>query len=384
MCGTIFGNVFFTNMWNPLLALYFRTLGADDWQIGISFTLMSIARTFFALFGGALADRFGRKKLLVIPAFGLVPLYAIAALTGSWVVLLAMFIGSNALSALTGPAFSAIIAESSDPKHVARSYSLSEFSVLVGLIAGPITGAALLGVLNIPALIAINAGVLIVTTSLRCWGLRETQHRVVERTLPKLRTALDSNVRWYIIAGALLTISFAITFGPYFSILARDAWHNSEQEINLLFAAGNAASLIGIVLGRLSDRWGARRVFALGMLGYGVSAMAWGLAPMWEWGLVPLLIAFAFSEGAFIAQQTLQAEITTRETRTSVFGIITATTGVIGGMGPAFGAWMIALGGNPMPFVAAGAIGLLAMAAIAPVRARRAANLPQGAPVQAE
>ncbi len=384
LCGTIFGNVFFANMWNPLLALYFRALGANDWQIGISFTLMNIARTFFALFGGALADRYGRKKLLVIPTFMVIPLYAIAAVTGNWVVLLAMFVGSNALSALGNPAYSALIAESSDPKRVARSYSFTEFSVLAGLIAGPITGAALLGVLNIPSLIAINAAVLVVTTSLRGWGLTETQHRIVERTLPKLRTALNSNVRWYIVSFGLLSMSFALAFGPYFSILARDAWHNSEQEINLLFAAGNAASMLGIVLGRLSDRWGTRRVFALGMLGYGISVMAWGLAPGWQWGLVPLLIAFAFSEGAFIASQTLQAEITTRETRTSVFGIITATTGVMGGMGPAFGAWMIALGGNPMPFVAAGGIGLLAMAAIAAIRARRAVEVPQAAQAQAE
>ncbi len=384
ICGTTVGTVFFATMWNPLLALYFRTLGANDWQIGISFTLMSIGRTFFALFGGALADRYGRKKLLVIPAFAIIPLYVIAAITGNWTVLLAMFVGSNALTALGNPAFSAIIAESSDPRRMARSYSLSEFSVLAGLIAGPITGAALLGVLNIPALIAVNAAVLIVTTSLRGWGLTETRHRIVERTAPKLRTALDSNVRWFIMLGALVSMSFALAFGPYFSILARDAWHNSEQEINLLFAAGNAASMIGILLGHLSDCWGARRVLALGMLGYGISAMAWGLAPTWQWGLVPLLIAFAFSEGAWIAMQTLQAEITTRETRTSVFGIITSATGLVGGMGPAFGAWTIALGGDPMPFLAAGAVGLLAMTAIAPIRARRAAELPHAVSAQAE
>ncbi len=384
MCGTIFGNVFFSKMWNPLLALYFRTLGANDWQIGISFTLMSIARTFFALFGGPLADRYGRKKLLVLPIFATIPLYAVAAVTNSWVVLLAAFVCSNALSALTGPAFSAIIAESSAPGRIARSYSLSEFSVIAGLVAGPVTGAALLGVLNIPALLAINAAVLIVMTSLRGWGLVETRHQVVESTMPKLRTAINSNVRWWIVMGALVSMSFALAFGPYFSILARDTWHNTEQEINLLFAAGNAACIIGIILGRLSDRWGTRRVFALGMLGYGISVVAWGLAPAWQWGLVPLLIAFGFSEGAFIAMQTLQAEITTRETRASAFGIMTATTGAVGAMGPALGAWLIALGGNPMPFVAAGVIGLLAMAAINPIRSRRLSEVPQAAPVQAE
>jgi MFS family permease len=80
------------------------------------------------------------------------------------------------------------------------------------------------------------------------------------------------------------------------------------------------------------------------------------------------LIAFAFSEGLFIALMALQAEITTPETRSSVIGIITTMTGLIGGLGPTFGAWLITLGGNPLPFIAAGAMGLLAIVAVTPIR----------------
>lgn len=384
MCGTIFSNVFFAFTWNPLLPLYFRSLGANDWDIGIAFTLMGIARTVFAVFGGALADRFGRKRLLVVPIVGMIPLYLIVRSTGDWAVLLAIFVVTNALNALTGPAFSAVIAESSTEDQVARSFSLSEFSVLGGLIAGPIAGAALLGILDIPAMIALNAVVLIATTAARGWGLQETRHRVTGNTLPKLFSAIDSNVRWCMVMVTLLTFAFSLSFGPYFAILLRDAWHNSEAEINLLFAAGNVASMLGIGLGRMSDRWGAQRVFMLGMFGYGISTLAWGIAPGWEWGLLPLLFAFGFSEAAWIATETLQAEITTRETRTSVFGIITTVTGVLGGMGPTLGAWLIALGGNPMPFLAAGVSGLLAMAAILPVRSRKAGIQLQPAALQAE
>lgn len=379
MCSTIFLNVFFANTWTPLLALYYRALGANDWQIGISFTLSAIARALFAIFGGTLADRYGRRTLLVIPSFAMIPLYLVAAVTGDWLILLIMLIGTNVLSALTGPAFSAVIAESSSEGHVAHSFSLSEFSVIAALVAGPIAGAVLVGIVSIPVLIGINAVILIVTSALR-WGIRETPHRVTGPA-PKLRAALDANVRWFILLGTLVTLAFSLTFGPYFAILARDSWHNSESAINLLYAAGNAASMVGILLGRLADRWGARRVFVLGSLGYGISAIAWGLAPGWQWGLIPILIAFGFSEAEFIAYQTLQTGITTRETRTSVFGVITATTGVIGGLGPAIGAWLIASGGNPMPFVAAGALALVTIALVFPIQSKTAAveHTPAGA-----
>jgi MFS family permease len=202
----------------------------------------------------------------------------------------------------------------------------------------------------------------------RAVGLREAPRRTAGSALPKLRAALDANVLWLIVAGACVVGSFAIAFGPYFAILARDAWGNNDAEINLLWSAGSFASLIGIALGRLSDRWGGRRVLMLSAIGYGVSALAWGFAPSWQWGIVPLLLAFAFSEAIFMAQQTLQAEITTPETRSSVFGIIATTTGLVGNLSPTLGAWLIVLGGNALPFVAASGLGLLIALAVTPIK----------------
>ncbi len=387
LCGTIFTNVFFNNTWYPLLPLYYRQLGANDWEIGLAFTSTTIARMIFAMVGGTLADRYGRKKLLVLPALAAVPLYVLAQGAVSWSTLLVMLTVANALMALTGPAYSAIIAESSSEDHLAHSYSLTEFSVLAGVIAGPIAGAALVGPVGIPTLVLLNAVMLTAGTLTRGLGLKETHRRTTEKIRINLRAALDVNVRWYMVLNILVMLAFSIPFGPYFTILARDAWHNSEAEINLLFAAGNAASMTGILFGRLSDRWGARRVFILGMLGFGISTMAWGLAPGWQWGMVPLLIAFGLSEAAYIATQKVQVEITSRDTRSSVFGIITTVTGTVGGLGPSLGAWLIAVGGNPLPFIAAGAAGLLAIFAAIPIQSRLVPASTPGQPstaVQAE
>ena len=370
ICLTLFGNVFAKYLWYSLLPLHLRALGANDWEIGVSFTLIAVAQTIVAIVGGAMADRYGRRTLIALPTFLSSPLFFIAALTDSWLVVVAMIIASNILSALQSPAMNAMIMESSESTQVARSFSFSESAVLSALITGPILGAALLGTFSIPTMMLVNAVMLLLTGFFRWFGLRESTLRSVGTAVPKLRTAIDTNVRWFIIIGACVSGAFAIVFGPYFAILARDAWHNSEAEINLLWAIGSFGSLFGILMGRWSDRWGARRVFMLGAIGFGIGTIAWGVAPSWETGLVPLLIAFIFSEGMFIAEMALQAEITTPETRSSVIGIIQTITGLIGGLGPTLGAWLITLGGNPMPFIAAGAMGLLAIGAAIPIRGK--------------
>ncbi len=274
LCTTIAVNVFVRFMWDPLLPLHLRALGANDWEVGIAFTLMTVARFFFSVVGGPLADRYGRKVMLAVPAFAMAPLYFIASAAHNWFVVVVAFILVNALNALFNPAFNALVVESSDSNQVARSYSLTEGAVLIGMIGGPIAGALLLSTFDIPALILFNGVALAITALLRAWGLRETAHATRGMALPNLRVAIDSRVRWFIVMASLITMAFTITFGPFFAILARDAWHNSGPEINLLFAAGNVAALCGIFLGRLSDRWGAHRVLVLGMLLYAVSAIA--------------------------------------------------------------------------------------------------------------
>lgn len=385
ICVTILANLFVRYLWYALLPLYLRTLGASDWEIGISFTAIGLAHTVFAIFGGALADRFGRRVLIAVPSIAMGPLYFVAGLTHSWVIVVAMLTGIEIFNAVQWPAMSAFITEASDEDRVARSFSFSETAVLVGLTLGPIAGAALLSSLDISTMILLSGVAMISTGLLRAWGLRDSPRRVAGSALPQLRTAIDANVRWFIALGACVSISFAICFGPYFAILARDAWHNSEAEINLLWAVGSVASLVGILFGRLSDRWGGRRVFVLSALGFGTSTIAWGIAPSWQWGLIPLLIAFAFSEAMFIAQQTIQAEITSPETRSSVIGVIVTTTGLLGGMGPTIGAWLITLGGNALPFIMAGALGLLATPALIPIR-KKVERAPQvvASSVQAE
>jgi MFS family permease len=367
VCLTIFTNMFTKYTWAALLPLHLRSLGASDLEIGAAFTAMAFAQRFFGILGGWLADRFGRRMMIAAATFTMGPFYLLASMGHDWLAVASMLVGVEMCNGFQGPPLTALISESSDPDRVAHAFSFSESAVLVGLILGPLAGAQLLQVVHLPTLILASSVVMIFNGILRGWGLRESSAQRVGSAMPKLHTAIDANVRWFILVAALVVGSFAIVYGPYFAILARDAWHNSDAEINWLWSAGCVASLIGILFGRVSDRWGGKRVLIISAIVYGVTTIAWGIAPTWVWGFVPLMLSFAFSEALFMAQQTLQAEITTPQTRASVIGVISTSAGFIGGLGPTMGAWLIILGGNPMPFIAAGVMGLLVTLAVAPV-----------------
>lgn len=270
---------------------------------------------------------------------------------------------ANALNALVNPAFNAVIAESMPEDRAARAFSMSEAAVLIGLFAGPLLGAALLPFFSIPVLLSGYGVVLLFTSAVRYFGISEPP-RPVRTSAPKLHTALDARIVWYAVAFGLTQMAFNICFGPYFAILARDAWGNSESEINLLFALGSAASFLGIPLGQRADHWGIKRVVNLGLTVFALSVAAWGLAPTWQWGVVPLVLAWFFSEAAVIALLAMQTHFTTRETRGSVMGFISTASGMLGGLGPTIAAGLIAWGGNALPFIACGVMSLIAMVAV--------------------
>ena len=70
--------------WYPILPLHLRDLGATDTQVGLAYTLMQLGYQGMQILGGLLADRFGRKNVIVWPTFAYLPLYPLATATHNW------------------------------------------------------------------------------------------------------------------------------------------------------------------------------------------------------------------------------------------------------------------------------------------------------------
>jgi MFS family permease len=105
LSGTVFlfAGAWFS--WYPILPLHLRDLGATDAQVGLTYTLMQLGYQGMQLLGGLLADRFGRKRVIVWPTFAYLPLYLLAAAMDHWGLLVALLVIADGLGAVQWPAF---------------------------------------------------------------------------------------------------------------------------------------------------------------------------------------------------------------------------------------------------------------------------------------
>jgi MFS family permease len=84
-----------------------------------------------------LADRFGRKRVIVWPTFAYLPLYLLAAATHHWGLLVALLVIADSLSAVQWPAFVASIAESVPEAQRGEAFAVFEFAAGLGMALGP-------------------------------------------------------------------------------------------------------------------------------------------------------------------------------------------------------------------------------------------------------
>ena len=84
--------------WYRVLANLLRDLGAD---VGLAFMILTLANRLPSVLGGLLADRVGRKRMLVIGTVLMAPMYAVAAFMHSWTGILVALVDQPGLKTST-------------------------------------------------------------------------------------------------------------------------------------------------------------------------------------------------------------------------------------------------------------------------------------------
>ncbi len=346
--------------WSPLIALHLRDLGATDFQVGIAFSIFTLAHYLPAMLGGVLADRFGRKWVFTAPGLFLAPLYLLAGVTHDWMTLTAILSVTNFIGAMQWPAMQAFMSESDETRR-ATAFSFMEIFVLGAAIVGPLVGSFLLPTLGVAGLIFAHGIVLLPATFARAFLLREPHHDAprVQQKFSQWRMAFSPAILWIVAAYSLFALALGLSFeGPFSALLANDVWKINEVQIQWVNAAGAAVAIIGVWLGSKADVWGGKKIWVACAIGFAVTLVGWGLSPRWEIGLVFFLAAHIFYETIFIVAETMLAQHSTRATRSSVFGLQTTIAGFTTAAGPTVGAWSAALTSLAAPFLL-GAVALL-------------------------
>jgi DHA1 family tetracycline resistance protein-like MFS transporter len=145
----------------PIGPFYASAFGASAFDVGLLFTLFSVAQFLTIPILGALSDRYGRRPVLLIGIAGEVVGYILFGTATSLTMLYISRLVAGASSGNIGAA-QAYIADISTPRERTRSFGLLGAAVSVGFLFGPALGGFLgqydlrLPAFAAAALVAVN------------------------------------------------------------------------------------------------------------------------------------------------------------------------------------------------------------------------------------
>jgi MFS family permease len=128
---------------NPVLSLYVRALGGNEALLGVIAAVSPLAGILFSFPVGAMSDRWGRKKILLLAAliFISAPLLYLTVSAPAWLIPIRFFHGMA--TAILGPVASAAIVGLYPQEKGARLGNYSAVT-LVGRTLAPLLGGAMI------------------------------------------------------------------------------------------------------------------------------------------------------------------------------------------------------------------------------------------------
>ena len=240
----------------------------DAWTGPISATAFAIG-IWFVPFWGVLADRHGRKPLILRSHYVEVVAMTLAALSQNvWLYIFARALSGFALGN-TGLMYAALT-EIAPRNRVALALSLVNGSAPVGALVGGLLGGWLVSEFGVHTLFSVDAVVALITATILTAFYRET---FTPKPTPPIATMLGDALRSVIHSPVALTIfivSFVFSMAFYFSypylpvrvgeIVGERA---APSTIGLLQGLAGVTTLIGsAVWGALAERVGHRRLLA--------------------------------------------------------------------------------------------------------------------------
>ena len=278
-----------------------------------------------SLAGGAIADRFDRRRVLLVTQVGLgccSGLLALGALMGHppllgiyAVVAIAALFGS-----VDSPTRTAIIPNMVGNDRLAGALSLNIVLFDTGLIAGPAIGGVVIAHLGLPAAYSVDvltfSAALIAVALLPPQGRSSTER---ERPVAAVLRGLSFARHQPVILGGFAMDLAAMIFGlprAVFPVLAATTFHAGAQGLGLLYSAPGVGAVVAALLsGPVTRSRRLGRIIVVAISIWGVAIIVFGyVGTLWV-ALVLLAIAGGADSFSAVCRNTIMQRIAPNELR---------------------------------------------------------------------
>jgi MFS family permease len=354
----------------PFVALYVRNvLGLGYAEIGVLLLVLGVAPLVLSPFGGAIADRLGRRNLivasLVVEASAILAM-GVAMRAETLLGVLGAAAAVNLAGAAGGPAFSAYVADLASGSDRTQAYTWFRIGWNVGFTVGVLSGGVLIGFLGFAEVGLFAGGVLVASTTLISVVLEPTPYdRDRARWVPRPSTAAGSGLRgtWKVLAGDRLFLAFCGAFavaelavgqwGTTFPLYANTVLHLPYAVVG----AGFALNGVLVVVAQAPTTRAAIGHRHSSLVHLGVVLYVAGFLLFGAVALVPALVVAGLFASVFvltmgenvlsIPSQTLPSNLAPPGEVGAYNGAFFAIMGVGQVVAPTLGGFVLALGATP-------------------------------------
>ncbi len=286
------------------------TLTDSGIAVGLTTALQFLPMLLFGAWGGLLADRMSKRRLLLatqalmmIPALGLLAVTATGVVT-PWMVYLGVF-AFGLLNAVDNPTRQSFVIEMVGPDRVVNAVSLNSVIVQAARIVGPAIAGILIATVGVVPCFALNA-LTFVAMILALLGM-DAKRLEEPPVAPRERGAIRAALR-YVIATPELALPLALmglvgTLGFNFQVvlplLAKFSFGGGAMVYGALVSAMAVGSIAGALITGAHGRTGPRLI-AGGALAFGVSALGAAAMPSLAFE-IPLLVVLGAAAVTFAA-----------------------------------------------------------------------------------
>jgi len=293
----------------PFLPLYLQQMGVTDhdevllWS-GLIFSANMVTAFIFSPIWGRLADRHGRKVMLIRSGLGMAITVTLLGFATSPVHLLLLRLVNGMISGFS-PAAVALIATNTPKERSGYALGTLHSGTVAGTICGPLIGGFMADILGFSAVFFYLGCSIFIATLIVIFGVREN---FVKKETTEQKTDFRQDFKKIVsrkpigplfVSAAMIRAAMTGAL-PLIPLYVQQLATSQENVVVLAGATSAAMGLANMIfapqLGKLGDKYGSHRIFLFSVFGAVLFSIPQAfVSHLWQ------LIALRFCTGACLA-----------------------------------------------------------------------------------